>query len=209
MIDFIVENYLWFIIGGVVLLMALIGYIAEKTNFGRGNGEGTKEKTKKEKVKKDKNEEKEEVVNPVEAGSAALATGVASQIIDDNQNVENLDEEISISPETLLEQELNEGLAIEEDAFLSFPQVESENSNNEISALDNLEEDLTVPLNLDEYVDNDSEEKTEVEEIISEEPFIESPELEEVKIDNIDNQEIELPEIDEIKNKDEEDIWKF
>ena len=30
MVEFINENYLWFIIGGAVLLMVLIGYIAEK-----------------------------------------------------------------------------------------------------------------------------------------------------------------------------------
>lgn len=30
---FIVQNYVWFIVGGVVVLMAVIGYIAEKTDY--------------------------------------------------------------------------------------------------------------------------------------------------------------------------------
>lgn len=32
--DFIINNYVWFVVAGIVLLMAFIGYIAEKTNFG-------------------------------------------------------------------------------------------------------------------------------------------------------------------------------
>ena len=33
--DFIADNCLWFIIGGVLLIMGVIGYIAEKTDFGK------------------------------------------------------------------------------------------------------------------------------------------------------------------------------
>lgn len=33
--SFIVDNYVWFIIAGFVLLMITIGYYAEKTNFGK------------------------------------------------------------------------------------------------------------------------------------------------------------------------------
>ena len=33
--SFIAENYIWFIIAGFVLLMIIIGYYAEKTNFGK------------------------------------------------------------------------------------------------------------------------------------------------------------------------------
>src|SRR5574344_2614523 len=36
-INFIVSNYIYFVIIGLLVFMALIGYIAEKTNFGRGN----------------------------------------------------------------------------------------------------------------------------------------------------------------------------
>ena len=43
--DFVIENYIWFLIIGVVLVMALIGYIAEKTDF-------VKEKEPKEKKQK-------------------------------------------------------------------------------------------------------------------------------------------------------------
>ena len=52
--DFIVDNYVWFIVVGIIILMAVIGYIADKTDFGRkGKEEATKEK-KVEKPKKEK-----------------------------------------------------------------------------------------------------------------------------------------------------------
>ena len=52
--DFIVDNYVWFIVVGIIILMAVIGYIADKTDFGRkGKDEDTKEK-KVEKPKKEK-----------------------------------------------------------------------------------------------------------------------------------------------------------
>ncbi len=34
-LDFVIDNYIWFLVGGIVLLMTLIGYFAEKTQFGK------------------------------------------------------------------------------------------------------------------------------------------------------------------------------
>lgn len=48
--DFIIENYVWFTIIGVFLVMALIGFIAEKTDFGR-KGREVKPKIEKEVLK--------------------------------------------------------------------------------------------------------------------------------------------------------------
>ena len=46
--NFVTENYIWIIIIGIVILMTIIGYIADKTDFG-------KESLKKKKVKKEEN----------------------------------------------------------------------------------------------------------------------------------------------------------
>ena len=46
LLNFMVENYIWIIIIGIVVLMTIIGYIADKTDFGK---ESIK-KQKKEKV---------------------------------------------------------------------------------------------------------------------------------------------------------------
>ena len=33
--EILAENYIWFIIGVAIILMTIIGYIADKTNFGK------------------------------------------------------------------------------------------------------------------------------------------------------------------------------
>jgi hypothetical protein len=55
--EFIIENYPWFIAGGVILIMTIIGFIAEKTNFGQNL-----KKEKKVKEKPIKKEEQKEIV---------------------------------------------------------------------------------------------------------------------------------------------------
>ncbi len=53
-LDFVTDNYVWFLVGGIILLMTLIGYFAEKTQFG-----------KKTNNKKEKTVEKTTSVKPV------------------------------------------------------------------------------------------------------------------------------------------------
>ena len=62
--DFIVDNYVWFIVVGIIILMAVIGYIADKTDFGR---KGKEEDTKEKKVEKPKKEKKVKEKIKVEA----------------------------------------------------------------------------------------------------------------------------------------------
>lgn len=53
--DFITENYIWFIVGAIIILMAVIGYYADKTDFGRKEKEEKKPKSKpvKEEIKEE------------------------------------------------------------------------------------------------------------------------------------------------------------
>lgn len=69
--EFLSEYYLWFVIGGIILVMALIGYIADKTDFGRKditpkqtkNKNKTKEQNVQE-ISKDQDEEKISIEEP-------------------------------------------------------------------------------------------------------------------------------------------------
>lgn len=45
-LDFVIDNYIWFLVGGIVLLMTIIGYVAEKTEFGKKTKKSTKKETK-------------------------------------------------------------------------------------------------------------------------------------------------------------------
>ena len=60
--DFFSEYYLWFLIGGIILVMALIGYIADKTDFGRKEVAPIQ---KQKESKKEKNKKQEEKNNNV------------------------------------------------------------------------------------------------------------------------------------------------
>jgi len=93
--DFIVENYMWFIIGGIVILMAVVGYIADVTDFGRNRLEKEtkekvenpkKEKVKREKIKKEKSK-KDKVLPEVSVFSADEINEVSSEpILDEVQD---------------------------------------------------------------------------------------------------------------------------
>ena len=48
--EFFVENWIWFLVAGIVILMTLIGYLAEKTDFGRKDI--PKKEKKHEEIKK-------------------------------------------------------------------------------------------------------------------------------------------------------------
>lgn len=70
--DFVIENYIWFLIIGVVLVMALIGYIAEKTDF-------VKEKEPKEKKQKKSKKNVKEVAEETKEEPQLEQSEVAPQ----------------------------------------------------------------------------------------------------------------------------------
>ena len=82
--DFVMDNYLWFIVGGIALLMIVIGYFAEKTDFGKKplSEKKSKEKVKEEVVETDKQETSEEpvVVASEEQGINDLLGGVQEDL---------------------------------------------------------------------------------------------------------------------------------
>lgn len=83
--DFVINNYLWFIIGAIVLLMIVIGYFAEKTDFGKKPLKNTSKK-QSEPVSKPA----EEVVEPVEQTNddIAMVPEEISEPVADNDNLE-------------------------------------------------------------------------------------------------------------------------
>ncbi len=57
-VDFVLEHYLWFIIGITIIVMVIIGYIVDKHNFGIKDEPAGEQPPKKEKKKKEKKEGK-------------------------------------------------------------------------------------------------------------------------------------------------------
>ena len=57
--EFIIDNLVWFIAGGVVILMTIIGYFAEKTDFGKNLSSKNSEDKEPVEPKKEKHAKKE------------------------------------------------------------------------------------------------------------------------------------------------------
>ena len=120
-LDFINVNYIWLILIAIVVLLALVGYIADKQGFGNSqkskNNKAETEENKKEITEFEKIEKTNEVEN--------------NNLIKDNLNTENLlneqKEEELIIEEPL--EEINETL------------IEDNDSDLEINNIDNNEED--------------------------------------------------------------------
>ena len=95
--DFILDNYVWFIIGIIVLLMAIVGYIADVTDFGR--------KSFSKKTKETKEKPKEDKVEEVKDTLANVDTVVNNELPVDNTEVTEVPADV---PEPINEVETTE-----------------------------------------------------------------------------------------------------
>lgn len=97
--DFIVENYLWFGITGVILLMALIGFLAEKTDFitGAVDSDLNDKKKKKKKQKNDDSFDKKIVEEPL--FGSETSDNNSSEVLDfANTGMSNAEPTIKAAP---------------------------------------------------------------------------------------------------------------
>lgn len=218
--DFIYDNYVWFIVVGVILVMALIGYIAEKTDFGRKQFEKKVKKDSKTKVK-EKKKEKEEVVPVVEetiSETPAEETKIDEAVVIDDQDWMQpfKNDESDKKTDTNKGIKNNEDVSAEindENLFAPLQDVideQQESKQNEEKEEENEnvpfpDEDLTVPFGdkdvtpvINEDVTDETEQIGEVEDIVGDE-----------KSKNID-EEISKEKKETLKKDEEEnDVWKF
>lgn len=237
--DFIVDNYIWFIVGGVILIMTLIGYIADKTEFVENQKAKDKEKkVKQEKKKKEKKSKEQEIFEKQINNGKNLVLEEGS--IDYPVEIEEKpEEEIPVEVDTSFEDQMTgeDGLNFEEpipaveDTLSEVPSdsnnidfetpIASVPESQETPVMENtfegIDPDIMKPLeggvlNLDKY----AEEPTITEPVI-EEPTLESPTLDTAAIPAEEVSEPPLPEVEEIKPAEEssfndtsdDDVWKF
>lgn len=149
--DFIVDNYFWFIVGGIVVLMIIIGYIAEQTDFGR-KPFGKKKNEADNKVVAEQNEE---TLEPVENLGSEEVIPTDFTIEDGVSNVELPEEIITEDNSESLEQVNVEEEPVVEDA------IEESTGEDFITELD-------VPEIADEVAEEDSVSSDVVEDVITE-----------------------------------------
>lgn len=219
--EFFVDNWLWFLIGAIIILMTLIGYIAEKTDFGRKDIP-KREKPKKEKKQPKAKEELEEVLEsePMPEVQMSLATDSIFEepietLEDIKEGVENLNlpfgdvsfEEPSVG-ETLesvetLNNSIDEFTYAEPTTRVEEP-IEAFEPMEELTAAEEEREeieDLNVPFGdiIHDIPTND------VEEVVESEP------IQELNLEDLNTPNIELPDLDSIvtEEDDTDDVWKF
>lgn len=227
--DFIVENYIWFLVGGGLIFMALIGFVAEKTNFGRGN---SKKKEKKQTVKEEK-VETNEVPNPVVEEQPILENDQFNVIPDLNTEAEK--EEVKLTDPLLTPDINNQDLYAGLDQF-TVEKPEDNASNEDLNApLDtnimNQENTLKQPLDLNQPLENAVNETIEspvdIPEVTEDVPEVpeqtvsevsEIPEVKGTEVVDLENEELkeqnvqslsELEENAEAPKDSSEEIWKF
>jgi len=183
--NFILDNWLWFLIAAIILLMTLIGYVAEQTDFGRKEIEKKekpkKEKKKKEKPKKEKNKKEEPEV----------------LIVEESENKPEV--QISLATDSILNNELEVDESFEEEI--------PEELNVPFGDV-RFEEPIEVMTDVLENKDINEElvQENTIEDTVVDEPVVES------NLDEIAIPDMELPDLDAIvseDNDDDDDVWKF
>lgn len=185
--DFVINNYIIFIIVGVILLMALIGYIADNTNF--------EKKPKKEKIKKDK-KKKEEFVEQ---------TAVENQetvIPDTNSDLNTLDDSLVSTEELTNSENSNEMSEISNDV-----NMEAKDDLNMMDSFD-LPSELT-----DTNINNvASEQSIDANASIENNNFETNSNDVNFDLDNnpVNDEQTDNQKNEEINNEtNTDDIWKF
>lgn len=208
--DFFSEYYLWFVIGGIILIMALIGYIADKTDFGRKDI--TTKKTNKEKIMTEEEpiikptelENNVEPINEVEPTGVQSVVDVAAEpdpnVVDNQASVDITDIDPFVMPDNNgdVPSENNVILPVDshntEDEDIEIKEVTDDSTfafNNDLSSF--AARDLVNPIASADVVNNN------IPEVISDDTPAET-------INNInDNPQKESQDTQEI----EDDIWKF
>lgn len=191
-VSFITEHYIAFIIAGIVILMTIIGYIAQKTGFGTKISKANKDEENTNKVSNDENVE---VLNDIDINSS---DGVET----DKNEVEQLDILDTIAPdfnnEGLMVGDINqnpavsnEELGIPEDLYAPFgdQKVKLNNEPNiDDLKIEDVEENDDFNIITKENTNDNDEDQTEVISEINESlsPKEENNNIEDLKIEEVD-----------------------
>lgn len=211
---FLLENYVWIIVGVIIVVMTIIGYIADKTDFGN----------KKEKpVKKQKESNIEKIEEPV-LEETADASAFEEEKIDEDPEIDYTQEISPVAPLDDFEMPEESGIEqeniSEEPSSLEEPVVLDDNMNEELQQEDNnisfdeaVSEEMpdSIEEEVSEPVDNVFEEIKE-----DENSELNSDEQSDINTEESEslNEQFELPNIDKLNEEiadveQEEDVWKF
>lgn len=199
-LEYVMSHYVWFLGGAIVIFLAIIGYFADKTNFGQGKNKEQQTEKNNEKeistfIEENKNQSFQDLID----------TKQESQIEKDFiEQTEPIDEQID-------SQELNSNL---ENTQVPKQQiVDDENVATDSDSKFEVEKQVSFEKSFEEF-DKEFNEILPKKEIIDDELLddIENLSLDKTqKIDLIDIPDLDDVELPKIKNlePESEDVWKF
>ncbi len=222
---FLSENYVLIIVIAVIVIMTIVGYIADKTNFGEKKEKAPKEKKKKV-VKEEPVENNEETMDSFMTKDVTPEEKTESTL--DNSNDVSFDSFEPVAPlndDHLESNEMNFEMPsdLPEQETVQNP-VSDEITENESTQNETMDNSLESSIsnentNIDDSnVPSSDEIKTDVvEDHISEEP-VSTEEMnvteEPVSTEEVSTDDFSLPSIDKLNQEiadveDDEDVWKF
>jgi len=144
-LEYIVQNYTLFLAGAVLILLAVIGYYADKTNFGQGKNPNNKEKNNSDELK---NIEKIET------------TGIADRSIDNQKQSINdvpvevpqdsIDDSMKVEEKVQKTKESSNIESMNDATLIESQNIGTSNESNDVGLLQN---NSIGQVNLDDTVD--------------------------------------------------------
>jgi len=234
-LEYIMAHYTWFLGGAILILLAIIGYYADKTNFGQGQNVENKENKKQTNIE---NVGLSDITEEIKSENEEQITNLQNDdllnqdvFVENNlQNDINTEENINLENNEIVIQEQENQSETNELIDLATPIEETtlvdeinlgDNSINEIPVEDikNIEkqENKTNSLLTEEEVNKFND---EFESLVPKKELINTDLLSDIDILELDKtqkfdlsampdlDDIELPKIKNIVEE-EQDIWKF
>lgn len=183
---FLSENYVWIIVGAVIVIMTIIGYIADKTKFGE------------KKDKKKNSEKKNDVISSNENQIDSIELDNSNSLIESNEMNENVEiqgenDQPTSSVETM---KMNQT----EELKNSFDDIQNEGHLSQENNND-FQTDTPSPLPTEE-ISNPTPVESSID--LTNENVQNSEEELDFKLPSIDKLNQEIADVEE-----DEDVWKF
>lgn len=183
-LEYIMLNYTWILAGSIIILLAIIGYYADKTNFGQGK---TNDNNDEENINMD----------------SLKGKRMEDLLTENNSELDVSNDNASIEPST----NDNETVVNNNETFDKSVASNLDGISNQVNSLDeseeifeNFEKEFNELLPKKEIIDDDL-----LEEINS----LSLDKTQKINISDIpDVDDVDLPEIKTL-SKEQEDIWKF
>lgn len=212
-LEYIMMNYTWFLGGAIIILLAIIGYYADETNFGQGKENDQKNNNQIQ----NENEMEKGISEVIESNQQQLAQqpiqetilNQPNDITENNTLVDSNNENISevIEPnQNQIEQQPIEDVTLNQSVNTIETNVQNDLNNQNVTQTD-------FETQFEEF-DKEFEEILPQKETIDDELLDEIDNLsfdktQKIDISDISNfDDVELPKIKTMKTE-EQDIWKF